>query len=124
MAGSYLTDEERAKIGNAEGAELTLVLYTHAVRIAALGRDAFASGDTEEGKGCCDHLIKVIDLLLTSLDMNYSTAKDFERMYNYMKGRLTDAGNAESKTAGDILAETTDHFTSIKENWEKVMKAA
>lgn len=121
MAGSYLTAEEKAKIGSANGAELTLLLYEHAVKVADLGEKAAVSGDTEEISGCADQMIKVTDLLLSSLDTKYPVTKDFERMYSYLKGRLEEI---EDNNAAEVFDEVGKHFSSIKENWEKVMKAA
>ena len=125
---SYLSDEERTALSNASGAELTLLLYNQMIKLAGLEKEYIAAKDNENAKNCSDQIVKLLDYFISSLDNQYDTAKDFERMYVYLKGRAIEAesmiiGN-DSFGATSILNEMIRHITSIRDTWSKVMAAS
>ena len=125
---SYLSDEERTALSNASGAELTLLLYNQMIKLAGLEKEYIAAKDNENAKNCSDQIVKLLDYCISSLDNQYDTAKDFERMYVYLKGRAIEAesmiiGN-DSFGATSILNEMIRHITSIRDTWSKVMAAS
>ncbi|MCR5210688.1 MAG: flagellar protein FliS [Lachnospiraceae bacterium] len=125
---SYLTDEERTALSNASGAELTLLLYNQLIKLAGLEKDYIAAKDDANAKNCSDQIVKLLDYFISSLDSQYDTAKDFERMYIYLKGRVIQAesmlSGVDSFGATSILNEVIRHITSIRDTWSKVIAAS
>ena len=64
---------------------------------------------------------KIIDEFRATLDMKYSVAEDFDRVYIYLSKRLVEAN---IKKDAEILEEVNTHLRSMRDTWKEVMKIA
>ncbi len=51
--------------------------------------------------------------------MKYPVAKDFDRVYEYLEGRLI---QANVKKDEEILNEVLEHLRSMRDTWKEVMR--
>lgn len=110
-----------SRILTASPAELTLLLYEGAIKF---GNIAIVKIEQNDIEGAHNNIVKVeriIDYFRETLDMKYEVAKDFERVYVYLSGRLLEANSKKDK---DIMEEVVGHIRSMRDNWKEVMKQA
>lgn len=110
-----------SRILTASPAELTLLLYEGAIKF---GNIAIVKMEQKDIPGAHYNIVrveKIIDYLRETLDMKYKVAEDFERIYVYLSGRLTDC--MISKDPKD-MEEIVMHLRSVRDNWKEVMKRA
>jgi flagellar protein FliS len=108
-----------SKIMTASPADLTLMLYDGAVKFCSIAIMAVEQKDIPKTH---NHIVKVeniINYLRMTLDMKYGVAKDFERIYNYLSQRLTEANLRKDK---EILEEVREHLRGIRDTWKDVMR--
>jgi flagellar protein FliS len=108
-----------SKIMTASPADLTLMLYDGAVKFCSIAIMAVEQRDIPKAH---NHIVKVeniINYLRMTLDMKYGVAKDFERIYNYLSQRLTEANLRKDK---EILEEVREHLRGIRDTWKDVMR--
>jgi flagellar protein FliS len=108
-----------SKIMTASPADLTLMLYDGAVKFCSIAIMAVEQKDIPKAH---NHIVKVeniINYLRMTLDMKYGVAKDFERIYNYLSQRLTEANLKKDK---EILEEVREHLRGIRDTWKDVMR--
>jgi flagellar protein FliS len=108
-----------SKIMTASPADLTLMLYDGAVKFCSIAIMAIEQRDVPKAH---NHIVKVeniINYLRMTLDMKYGVAKDFERIYNYLSQRLTEANLRKDK---EILEEVREHLRGIRDTWKDVMR--
>jgi flagellar protein FliS len=108
-----------SKIMTASPADLTLMLYDGAVKFCSIAIIAVEQRDIPKAH---NHIVKVeniINYLRMTLDMKYDVAKDFERIYNYLSQRLTEANLKKDK---EILEEVREHLRGIRDAWKDVMR--
>lgn len=116
---SAYSQYNNSKILTASPAELTLLLYEGAIKF---GNIAIIKMEQKDIQGAHNNIVrveKIIDYLRETLDMKYPVAQDFENIYVYLSGRITDA--MISKDPKD-MEEVVMHLRSVRDNWKEVMK--
>lgn len=110
---------QQGSVKTASPAKLTLMLYDGAVRFCNIAKEAIAAGDFEKANTNIMKAEKIIVELRVTLDMKYPVAKDFDRVYEYLEGRLI---QANVKKDEEILNEVLEHLRSMRDTWKEVMR--
>ena len=79
------------KIMTASPAELTLMLYEGAIKFNNIAEVAIEEKDVPKAHNNIVKTQNIISYLRNTLDMRYSVAQDFERIYSYLDRRLVEA---------------------------------
>lgn len=108
-----------SKILTASPAELTLMLYEGAIKFVNIAEMAIENNDIQKAHDNIVKTQKIIDYLRQTLDMKYTVAQDFERIYVYLAERLVEANIKKDK---EILEEVNSHLRSVRDTWKEVMR--
>ncbi|WP_248405477.1 flagellar export chaperone FliS [Butyrivibrio fibrisolvens] len=108
------------KIMSASGPELTLMLYEGAIKFCNRAESAIEKKDIETAHNNIKKVQNIISYLRETLNMKYSTAKDFENIYVYLTRRLVEANMHKDI---EVLQEVNKHLHSVRDTWIEVMKA-
>lgn len=108
-----------SKILTASPAELVLMLYEGAIKFCNIAETAIDQNDIAKAHNNIIKTQKIIDYLRQTLDMKYPVAQDFERIYEYLSGRLVEANVKKDK---EILEEVNMHLRSVRDTWKEVMR--
>lgn len=108
-----------SKILTATPAELTLMLYEGAIKFCNIAVAAIQQKDIEKAHKNIQKTQKIIEHFRLTLDMKYPVAKDFDRVYEYLEGRLV---QANVKKDEEILNEVLEHLRSMRDTWKEVMR--
>lgn len=108
-----------SKILTATPAELTLMLYEGAIKFCNIAIAAIQQKDIEKAHKNIQKTQKIIEHFRLTLDMKYPVAKDFDRVYEYLEGRLV---QANIKKDEEILNEVLEHLRSMRDTWKEVMR--
>lgn len=108
-----------SKILTATPAELTLMLYEGAIKFCNIAVAAIQQKDIEKAHKNIQKTQKIIEHFRLTLDMKYPVAKDFDRVYEYLEGRLV---QANIKKDEEILNEVLEHLRSMRDTWKEVMR--
>lgn len=107
------------KIMTASPAELTLMLYEGAIKFCNIAIDAAEQKNVMKTHSNIVKVENIIAYLRNTLDMQYSVAKEYDRMYDYLQRRLF---QANMKKDAEILKEVNTHLRSIRDTWKEVMR--
>lgn len=118
LPGAY-AQYNNSKVLTASPAELTLMLYDGSIKFCNIAIVAIESKDISKAHTNITKVENIIDYLRKTLDMKYSVAQDFERMYVYLEQRLVEANLKKDK---EILEEVNMHLHSIRDTWKEVMR--
>ncbi len=116
---NQMNEYERNRILTASPAELTLLLYEGAIKFLNRSIMAFEKEDVKAAKEWNVRAERIIIELQSTLDMKYPIAKEMDRVYQYMIGRMIDANIQNSK---EPLEEVIVHVRSMRDTWKEVMK--
>lgn len=108
-----------SKILTATPAELTLMLYEGAIKFCNIAVAAIRQKDIEKAHKNIQKTQKIIEHFRLTLDMKYPVAQDFDRVYEYLEGRLV---QANVKKDEEILNEVLEHLRSMRDTWKEVMR--
>ncbi len=108
-------------VNTASPAELTLMLYDGAIKFCSMAITALDKGNLEECNKYVAKTKKIIVEFRMTLDFDYETANDFDRVYDYIHWVLTQ-GNVK-KDRG-LLEEALKQIRGMRDTWKDVMKAA
>lgn len=108
-----------SKTLTASPAELTLMLYEGAIKFCNIAIMGIEERDIQKSHINIVKAEKIIEHLRITLDMNYTIAHEFERMYVYLEERLIEAN---MKKDAEILEEICMHLRSIRDTWKEVMR--
>jgi len=108
-----------SKVLTASPAELTLMLYDGAIRFCNIADTAIEMNDIQKAHNNIVKVQRIVDYLRQTLDMKYSVAEDFERIYTYLSQRLIEANMKKDR---EILSEVNDHLHAVRDNWKEVMR--
>lgn len=108
-----------SKILTATPAELTLMLYDGAIKFCNIAVLAIEQKDIEKSHINIRKAQKIIEYFRQTLDMKYEVAEDFDRVYEYLERRLTEAN---VKKDGEILEEVNTHLRTMRDTWREVMR--
>jgi flagellar protein FliS len=111
------------RILSASPLDLVNILYEHAVIEVQAARQYLADGDVAARSKSVSKVIAIIGELQSSLDRDAGgeIASNLERLYQYMRERLT-AGNFQQSDAP--LAEVGRLLESIGEAWRAINRAS
>lgn len=118
LPGAY-AQYNNSKILTASPAELTLMLYDGSIKFCNIAIDAVEHKDAAKAHTNIVKMENIIDYLRKTLDMNYSVAQDFERMYVYLEKQLVEANMKKDK---EILEEISRHLHAIRDTWKEIMR--
>ncbi len=107
------------KILTASPADLTLLLYEGAIKFCNIAIVACEKKDIEKAHNNirkCDAIIEEFQL---TLNRKYEVAKDFDRVYTYIRDRLL---QANLKKDPEILEEVLGHLRTMRDTWKELMK--
>lgn len=108
-----------SKILTASPAELTLMLYEGAIKFCNIAMVGIEHKDIPKAHANIVKCQKIIEHFRLTLDMKYSVAEDFERIYVYIERRLIEAN---VKKDLEILQEVHEHLSSLRDTWKEVMR--
>lgn len=109
----------QSKILTASPAELTLMLYEGAIKFCNIAIIGIEQHNLEKAHINIIKVQKIVDEFRATLDMKYPVAKDFDRIYTYLLGRLLEANLHKDK---EILEEVNTHLRSMRDTWKEVMR--
>lgn len=115
------TQYNNSKILTASQPELTLMLYEGAIKFCNIAIMGIEQKNLEKAHSNILKVQKIIDEFRATLDMKYSVAEDFDRVYVYLSRRLVEAN---LKKDAEILEEVNTHLRSMRDTWKEVMKIA
>lgn len=110
---------KNSKVLTASPAELTLMLYEGAIKFCNIAIAAVEQKDIEKAHVNIQKTQRIIEHFRLTLDMKYPVAKDFDRVYEYLGRRLTQANIKKDK---EILEEVLEHLHSMRDTWKEVMR--
>ena len=110
---------KNSKVLTASPAELTLMLYEGAIKFCNIAIAAVEQKDIEKAHVNIQKTQRIIEHFRLTLDMKYPVAQDFDRVYEYLGRRLTQANIKKDK---EILEEVLEHLHSMRDTWKEVMR--
>jgi flagellar protein FliS len=108
-----------SKVLTASPAELTLMLYEGAIKFCNIALMAIDQGDMMKAH---TNIVKAENIIVefqSTLNHKYPVAEDFDKVYNYIYGRLVEANIKKDK---DILEEALGHIRTMRDTWKEVMR--
>ena len=119
MALNAAAAYQGTKINTASPAELTLMLYEGAIKFCNKAMYAMENKDIEGRNTKFKKAQKIITELRVTLDFTYPVAKEFDRVYEYIYGRLVEA-NIKQDAA--IAEEAVGYIREMRDTWKEVMR--
>ncbi|WMC93887.1 flagellar export chaperone FliS [Kineothrix sp. MB12-C1] len=113
------TQYNNNQVLTATPAELTLMLYSGAIKFCNIAIVAIEKKDMGKAHTNIVKAEKIVEYLRTTLDMKYPVAQDFDNIYSYLDRRLV-AANVKKDVA--ILEEICEHLRSVRDTWKEVMR--
>lgn len=107
------------KVLMASPEELTLLLYDGAIKFANKAITAIGRNDIEAAHNNIMKTQRIIDEFRATLNFKYPVAKEFDKVYAYIHGRLVDA-NLKKDT--EILEECLVHLRTMRDAWKEIME--
>jgi flagellar protein FliS len=108
---------EAQEILNATPEELTLMLYNGAITF--INESISASGqDVEKSNNANERVQRIINELLSTLDMQHELSKNLASLYEYMGRRLQDA---KSQNDTGALREVRMLITELRDTWQQAI---
>ena len=107
-----------SKIMTASPAELTLMLYDGAIKFCNIALVGIEKNDIEKTHNNIIKVERIIQEFQSTLDHRYPVAKDFDKVYSYIKRRLLEAN---MKKDPEILEEVLKHLRTMRDTWKEVM---
>ncbi|MGN0512782.1 MAG: flagellar export chaperone FliS [Lachnospiraceae bacterium] len=108
-----------SKILTASPAELTLMLYEGAIKFCNMAIMGIEQGDIMKAHTNITKVENIIMEFQATLNHKYPVAEDFDRVYNYIYGRLVEANISKDK---EILEEVNTHLRGMRDTWKEVMR--
>ena len=107
------------KIMTASPAELTLMLYEGAIKLANLAIAGIEEKDIQKAHTNIMKVERIIEEFQATLNHKYPVAKDFDNVYNYLLIRLKEANIKKDK---EIMEEVLKHLRTMRDTWKEVMR--
>ncbi len=119
MATNAATLYQGTKINTASPAELTLMLYEGAIKFCNIAMLGFETNDYEKVNNNIIKVQNIITEFRATLDFKYSTAKDFDIVYEYISGLLL---QANVKKDAEYLNQALIQIREMRDLWKEIMK--
>ncbi len=119
MATNAATLYQGTKINTASPAELTLMLYEGAIKFCNIAMLGFETNDYEKVNNNIIKVQNIITEFRATLDFKYSTAKDFDIVYEYISGLLL---QANVKKDAEYLNQALVQIREMRDLWKEIMK--
>lgn len=119
--GNPYANYANTKIQTATPAQLTLMLYDGAIKFCNLAITAVENKQIEEAHKNIRKVENIIVEFRATLNFKYPVANDFDKIYEYILGRLTEANLHKDK---EILLEVLGHLRTMRDTWVEVMRTA
>ena len=119
MATNAATLYQGTKINTASPAELTLMLYEGAIKFCNVAMLGFETNDYEKVNNNIIKVQNIITEFRATLDFKYSTAKDFDIVYEYISGLLL---QANVKKDPEYLNQALIQIREMRDLWKEIMK--
>jgi len=110
-----------SRIMTATPAELTLMLYDGAIKFANIAKAGMEEKDYEKANTNVQKVRDIISEFQITLDRKYPVAEDFDKVYTYIKERLSEAN---IKKEPEIMEEILGHLRIMRDTWKEVMRLA
>ncbi|MDD3413800.1 MAG: flagellar export chaperone FliS [Lachnospiraceae bacterium] len=110
-----------SKVLTASPAELTLMLYEGTIKFCNIAIMGIEQQNMEKAHNNIMKVQRIIEEFQITLNHDYSVAKDFDAVYNYLLKRLVEANLKKDK---EILEEVLVHLRTMRDTWKEVMKRA
>lgn len=110
-----------SRILTATPAELTLMLYDGAIKFANIAKAGMEEKDYEKANNNVQKVRDIISEFQITLDRKYPVAEDFDKVYTYIKQRLSEAN---IKKDPEIMEEVLEHLRTMRDTWKEVMRLA
>ena len=107
------------KITTASPADLVLMLYEGAIKFCNIATLGFEQRDYEKVSNNIIKVQNIITELRATLDFKYSTAKDFDVIYEYINNLLV---QANIKKDQETLNQALDQIREMRDLWKEIMK--
>ena len=107
-------EDYAARAANAPPLELLIINYELAVDYINDARDALSRGDRNAFKKHAESARDYVNLLMTSLDMQYALSGDLLRIYIYISGLVI---KAEAFKSPELLSEAADMLTKLADSF-------
>lgn len=107
------------KINTASPAELTLMLYDGAIKFCNIAMLGLEKTDYEKASTYIIKVQNIITELRSTLDFKYSTAKDFDVIYEYILGLLVQSNIKKDK---ELLEDALGQIRNMRDLWKEVMR--
>ena len=110
-----------SKIMTASPAELTLMLYEGAIKFCNIAMVGLEENNIQKTHDNIKKAQAIIEELQSTLNHSYKVAEDFDNVYHYIYGLLTDANIHKDK---DTLEKALNEIRGMRDTWKQVMKSA
>ncbi len=110
---------QRNAIMTASPAELTLMLYEGAIKFCNIALIAIEKKEIEKAHNNIMKAENIITELRVTLNRKYKVWEDFERVYEYIYGRLVEANLRKD---AEILEDALKYIREMRDTWKEVMR--
>ncbi|MCH5252745.1 MAG: flagellar export chaperone FliS [Lachnospiraceae bacterium] len=110
---------QRNAILTASPAELTLMLYDGAIRFCNIAIMAMEKNEVEDAHNNIRKAENIITELRATLDRKYPVWEDFDRVYDYIYRRLTEANMQKDP---EIVEDALKYIREMRDTWKEVMR--
>lgn len=117
LQNAYAT-YQNSKIVTATPAELTLMLYEGAIKFCNMAIMGIEQNNIQKANNNIIKVENIITEFRATLDFKYPVAEDFDKVYEYLNSRLTEANIKKDKA---ILEEVLEHLRTMRDTWKEVM---
>jgi flagellar secretion chaperone FliS len=109
---------QRNQVNTARPEELTLMLYSGAIKFLNQGKLALQKNDLAKVNSSLLKVQDIITELMSTLNMDYEISHSLLSLYEYMKRRLIE-GNIKKDLS--ILAEIEDMLKELRTVWSQAI---
>ncbi len=110
---------QKNAIMTATPAELTLMLYEGAIKFCNIALIAIEKKEIEKAHKNIMKAENIITELRVTLNRKYKVWEDFERVYEYIYGRLVEANLRKD---AEILEDALKYIREMRDTWKEVMR--
>lgn len=107
------------RVMTASPAELTLMLYEGMIKFCNRAIDGARDKDVQKTHDNIRKVKNIIMHLRGTLDFKYEVAKDFEQIYMFLLGKLSDANISKDP---DDLEAINVQLRTLRDTWKTVME--